>query len=131
MVHRKYEKRQSIIRQRTEPILRKPDRVGQTDNDKLIAIDKRQRAKDRITQTRRRSLHRVAERRWSNLTAEVFEDVRLARRDYETNLGRAALDHPFDQVFADRTRAFIPILDAAAHGQQLFGKREWLNAAAN
>src|SRR5689334_12760272 len=131
MVHRKHEKRESIVGQRREAILRKPDRVRETNQYDLSAIDKRQRAKDRIAQTRRRWLHGVTERSWADLAAEVFENVRLARRHNETDLSRPAFDHAFDEILADRARPLVAILVATTDRQQLFGKCEWLNAAPN
>src|SRR5215213_7762327 len=131
MVHRKHEERKPIVGKSREAVIGKPDSVRQADDDDLAAIDERQRAKDRITQPCGCWLHGVAECRRANLAAEVFEDVRLARRDDEADLPRAAFDHSLDEILADRARSLVAILVATTDRQQFFRKCEWLNAASN
>jgi len=96
-----------------------------------VRVDERQGSKNRVTKTSGYRLDRVAERCWSDLATEVFEDVRLSRRDDEADLARAAFDHSLHQILADGARSFTAVIAAAADRQQLLRKREWLNAAAN
>src|ERR1041384_6738913 len=46
----------------------------------------------------------------------------------EAEARRTAANHSFDEILADRARAFAAVFAAAANRQQLFRKCEWLNA---
>src|SRR5215213_10262773 len=62
------------------------------------------------------------------LSSEIFEDVRLARRYDEAELVDAAEDHALEQIFAHGARALDSIGHAAADRQQLFRKSQRLYA---
>ena len=75
-------------------------------------------------------LHGVAEGRRVGRAAVVFQNVGLARRDHEADPRGAAEDQPLHQVIADGARTAHLAVVAVADGQQFFGKRERLDAAA-
>ena len=97
----------------------------------LVGRDERQRLKNRVAQTFRLALHGVADRGVADLSAVVRNDVRLPRRDDETDARGAAGQHAVNQIFADGARPLGLAIEAAADRQQLFAERERLNAAAD
>ncbi len=117
-----------------EGVLRKPDRVGQTDQHRFGRVDERDGAKDRVAQPARLGLHRIGDRGLAGLAADlaavILQDVEFPARDHKADLVGAALQHALDQVFADRARALGAALEAAADRQQFLREGQRLNARA-
>ncbi len=128
--HRECQKRQLVFGQAQECVLRQPDRVGQPDQHRLAGIDERHGAEDCVAQPLRLRLHGIDDRGMADLAAVILQDVELPARDHKADLVGAALQHPLDQVFADRARPLGAVILAAADRQQFLREGQWLDAGA-
>src|SRR4051812_7705264 len=130
MLYREEQERKHVPRQKSQCILRKPDRVRKPDDHIFALRNKRLRAKNSIAQPRWTRLDDIGKRNPSNVAAVIFQNIRFARGDNKTDLISSPVDHPFNEIFADGPGAFGSSVEPAADGEEFFRKGQWLDSAA-
>jgi hypothetical protein len=100
LLDREQQEAEPVIGQCHQRIGRKPHRVRQSDDDRLVARNDRQCAEDRVAQTDRAGLAHIRQIHVAGGRVIMLQDVGLRGRDHATDLGRTAAHHPLDQVFA-------------------------------
>src|SRR6478735_4542518 len=130
MFDRKQQEAQLPLTHPAQSILRKPNRVRQSDEYAFVVANERQSAEERVTQPPRLVLNHEAHLSAADLASIVGQDIALARRDDEAELGHARGDHAINQILAHRHGSVTFAFPAAADRQQLLRKSQWLNSTA-
>src|SRR4051794_36883029 len=110
MIYRKKQERQNIIWQLSKTILRKPHCIRQPEEDLLAFVNQWNGAKESVAKSVGVRLPQKENETRADTPTVILHDIRFARRNDETNLGRPAANHSLHEVFTDGARALdIPV----------------------
>src|SRR3546814_17268148 len=93
-------------------------------------MNQRQCPKYGVAEPARTRLHDISDLCRADAGSEIFEDIGFARRYDEADLRRAAIDHPVDEVFADRAGPLGRAVEAAADREKFLREGQRLDARA-
>src|SRR4051794_20660674 len=107
------QKRQSMIGQRGQCVLWKPDGIRQSDQHRLLVAHDAGRPKNGVAQTIGARLHHICNPRACVTIAEITENIGFSRRDHEAYLVSSAEDQALDKIFRYSARALYAVLRPA------------------
>ena len=113
-----------------EAVNRKPNRVGQADEDFILWRDEGQGSEESIAKAMWFLLNGIADGSIGVFPAKILHDVTLPGRDNKANSLCAGDGHAFEQVFAHGARPLLVRVHADANRQQFFRKGQRLYASA-
>src|SRR6185312_16578616 len=127
----KEQQTQCPLRERCESILGKPDGIRKTDAYMFVAGYQRQSLEDCVAKAGGLRLHCIEDGGRQGMPSKIVQNVGLPRRDHETNLAHAALDHPLNKIFTDGPGPLAAAIEKAADRQKFLRECQGLNTTTH